>query len=61
MPIHLEVGKIYSPFLLTDRKSYAGVPWRRPDEHGELEIQGYEVLIYMTVVRLSYLYVSVGF
>merc|ERR1719440_1474235 len=39
-PVKMEFEKIYYPFLLMNKKRYAGLTWNRPEEAGKLDFKG---------------------
>jgi DNA polymerase delta subunit 1 len=39
-PIHLEFEKIYFPYLLINKKRYAGLYWTRPEKHDKMDCKG---------------------
>lgn len=41
-PIHLEFEKVYFPYLLLNKKRYAGLFWTRPEEPDKLDSKGIE-------------------
>ncbi|CAE7585421.1 POLD1 [Symbiodinium microadriaticum] len=43
-PIKLEFEKIYFPFLLMNKKRYAGLLWTRPDRYDKLDAKGLETV-----------------
>lgn len=43
-PIKLEFEKIYFPFLLMNKKRYAGLLWTRPDKYDKLDAKGLETV-----------------
>ena len=43
-PIKLEFEKIYFPFLLMNKKRYAGLLWTRPEKYDKLDAKGLETV-----------------
>ncbi|KAJ3413004.1 DNA-directed DNA polymerase delta [Chytridiales sp. JEL 0842] len=43
-PINLDFEKIYFPYLLINKKRYAGLYWTRPDKHDKLDAKGIETV-----------------
>jgi DNA polymerase delta subunit 1 len=50
-PINLDFEKVYFPYLLINKKRYAGLYWTRPDKHDKMDAKGIE-----TVRRDRYLF-----
>jgi DNA polymerase delta subunit 1 len=42
-PIKLEFEKVYFPYLLINKKRYAGLYWTRPEKYDKLDTKGIEV------------------
>lgn len=42
-PIRLEFEKVYFPYLLINKKRYAGLYWTRPDKYDKMDTKGIEV------------------
>ena len=42
-PIKLEFEKVYYPYLLINKKRYAGLYWTRPDKYDKMDTKGIEV------------------
>lgn len=42
-PIKLEFEKVYFPYLLINKKRYAGLYWTRPDKYDKMDTKGIEV------------------
>jgi DNA polymerase delta subunit 1 len=42
-PINLEFEKVYWPYLLINKKRYAGLYWTRPEAYDKLDAKGIEV------------------
>ncbi|KAJ2703340.1 DNA-directed DNA polymerase delta [Coemansia spiralis] len=43
-PIKLEFEKVYFPYLLINKKRYAGLYWTRPDKYDKLDTKGLETV-----------------
>lgn len=43
-PIKLEFEKVYFPYLLMNKKRYAGLLWTRPDTYDKLDAKGLETV-----------------
>ncbi len=43
-PIKLEFEKVYYPYLLINKKRYAGLYWTRPETYDRMDAKGIEVL-----------------
>jgi DNA polymerase delta subunit 1 len=43
-PIKLEFEKVYFPFLLMNKKRYAGLHWTKPEIHDKLDAKGIETV-----------------
>jgi len=43
-PIKLEFEKVYCPYLLMNKKRYAGLYWTRPDKYDKLDTKGIETV-----------------
>ncbi|KAI9138914.1 DNA polymerase family B-domain-containing protein [Paraphysoderma sedebokerense] len=43
-PINLEFEKVYFPYLLINKKRYAGLYWTRPDKHDKMDCKGIETV-----------------
>ena len=41
-PIKLEFEKVYYPYLLINRKRYAGLLWTKPDKWDKIDTKGIE-------------------
>eukprot|EP00834_Sanchytrium_tribonematis_P001028 NODE_22_length_42145_cov_1.310612.p2 type:complete len:869 gc:universal NODE_22_length_42145_cov_1.310612:3439-833(-) len=41
-PINLEFEKVYFPYLLMNKKRYAGLYWTKPDKHDKMDAKGIE-------------------
>lgn len=41
-PIKLEFEKVYYPYLLLNRKRYAGLLWTRPEKYDKIDTKGIE-------------------
>lgn len=44
-PIKLEFEKVYYPYLLINKKRYAGLYWTKPDKYDKMDSKGIEVRI----------------
>jgi len=42
-PIKLEFEKVYFPYLLINKKRYAGLYWTSPDKFDKMDCKGIEV------------------
>jgi DNA polymerase delta subunit 1 len=42
-PIKLEFEKVYYPYLLINKKRYAGLYWTKPDKYDKMDTKGIEV------------------
>lgn len=43
-PIKLEFEKVYYPYLLMNKKRYAGLYWTRPDKYDKMDCKGIETV-----------------
>lgn len=43
-PIKLEFEKVYFPYLLINKKRYAGLYWTKPDKHDKMDTKGIETV-----------------
>merc|ERR1719446_158745 len=43
-PIKLEFEKVYCPYLLMNKKRYAGLYWTKPDKYDKLDTKGIETV-----------------
>merc|ERR1719161_1497547 len=43
-PIKLEFEKVYCPYLLMNKKRYAGLYWTRPEKYDKLDTKGIETV-----------------
>jgi hypothetical protein len=43
-PIKLEFEKVYFPYLLINKKRYAGLYWTKPDKYDKMDSKGIEVI-----------------
>ena len=41
-PINLEFEKVYFPYLLINKKRYAGLYWTKPEKHDKMDAKGIE-------------------
>ena len=44
-PIKLEFEKVYYPYLLINKKRYAGLYWTKPEKYDKMDSKGIEVLL----------------
>ena len=42
-PINLEFEKVYFPYLLINKKRYAGLYWTKPEKWDKMDCKGIEV------------------
>ena len=42
-PIKLEFEKVYWPYLLINKKRYAGLYWTKPEKYDKMDAKGIEV------------------
>lgn len=42
-PIKLEFEKVYFPYLLINKKRYAGLYWTKPEKYDKMDSKGIEV------------------
>jgi DNA polymerase delta subunit 1 len=47
-PIKLEFEKVYFPYLLINKKRYAGLYWTNPDKYDKMDAKGIEVSLIFT-------------
>ncbi len=45
-PIKLEFEKVYFPYLLINKKRYAGLYWTKPEKYDKMDTKGIEVSVY---------------
>ena len=43
-PIKLEFEKVYCPYLLMNKKRYAGLYWTKPEKHDKMDCKGIETV-----------------
>ena len=43
-PISLEFEKVYCPYLLMNKKRYAGLLWTKPDKFDKMDCKGIETV-----------------
>ncbi|KAJ3307302.1 DNA-directed DNA polymerase delta [Kappamyces sp. JEL0829] len=43
-PINLDFEKVYFPYLLINKKRYAGLYWTRPEKHDKMDAKGIETV-----------------
>lgn len=54
-PINLEFEKVYYPYLLINKKRYAGLYWTKVDKYDKMDAKGIEVcILYLTLVAILY-------
>ena len=53
-PIKLEFEKVYYPYLLMNKKRYAGLYWTKPQKWDKMDAKGIEVCVcvWSTGVRM---------
>ena len=51
-PVKLEFEKVYFPFLLMNKKRYAGLYWTNPKKYDKLDAKGIETVRLGAVVFL---------
>ena len=44
LPIKLEFEKVYCPYLLMNKKRYAGLLWTRPEKYDKMDTKGLETV-----------------
>lgn len=44
-PIKLEFEKVYFPYLLINKKRYAGLYWTKPEKYDKMDSKGIEVSV----------------
>lgn len=49
-PIKLEFEKVYYPYLLINKKRYAGLYWTKPEKYDKMDSKGIEVCCYPAIV-----------
>jgi len=49
-PIKLEFEKVYYPYLLINKKRYAGLYWTKPEKYDKMDSKGIEVSCYPTIM-----------
>ena len=45
-PIKLEFEKVYFPYLLINKKRYAGLYWTKPEKYDKMDSKGIEVRLF---------------
>jgi DNA polymerase delta subunit 1 len=50
-PIKLEFEKVYYPYLLINKKRYAGLYWTKPEKYDKMDSKGIEVCCYLGVTN----------
>lgn len=53
-PIKLEFEKIYFPYLLINKKRYAGLLWTNSDKYDKLDTKGVEVYLKISLLFVYY-------
>ena len=48
-PIKLEFEKVYYPYLLINKKRYAGLYWTKPEKYDKMDSKGIEVRCYLAI------------
>jgi len=48
-PIKLEFEKVYFPYLLINKKRYAGLYFTKPDKHDKMDCKGIETVRYLLI------------
>lgn len=43
-PIKLEFEKVYCPYLLMNKKRYAGLLWTKPEKYDKMDTKGLETV-----------------
>lgn len=43
-PVKLEFEKVYFPYLLMNKKRYAGLYWSKPDTYDKMDTKGIETV-----------------
>ena len=49
-PIKLEFEKVYYPYLLINKKRYAGLYWTKPEKYDKMDSKGIEVGCHPTIM-----------
>jgi len=50
-PIKLEFEKVYYPYLLINKKRYAGLYWTKPEKYDKMDSKGIEVSYHPVVAN----------
>jgi len=50
-PIKLEFEKVYYPYLLINKKRYAGLYWTKPEKYDKMDSKGIEVCCYLDIMN----------
>lgn len=53
-PINLEFEKVYFPYLLINKKRYAGLYWTNPKKYDKLDSKGIEVSSKSFFIEIQY-------
>jgi DNA polymerase family B len=48
-PIKLEFEKVYYPYLLINKKRYAGLYWTKPEKYDKMDSKGIEVGCHLAI------------
>ena len=59
-PIKLEFEKVYHPYLLINKKRYAGLFFTRPDKHDKMDCKGIETVRRDNCTLVRKIYIRVG-
>ena len=52
-PINLEFEKVYYPYLLINKKRYAGLYWTNPDKYDKMDTKGIEVMHFCPLLTVK--------
>ena len=50
-PIKLEFEKVYFPYLLINKKRYAGLYWTKPEKYDKMDSKGIEVRLFALLLH----------
>ena len=53
-PIKLEFEKVYYPYLLINKKRYAGLYWTKPEKYDKMDTKGIEVSLADSKLQVSH-------
>ena len=53
-PIKLEFEKVYFPYLLINKKRYAGLYWTKPEKYDKMDSKGIEVSLFALLSHHEY-------